>query len=88
VSGEGDSRIDHAGDSDQLAYDKVVRLAPKSLAACHRRARLRAACSDAKYRDGEAAVEDATRDAVLTRWTAPVCIETLAAAYVERGDFA
>src|SRR5262249_48610991 len=38
-------------------------------------------------RDGKRAVGPATRACELTRWQAPGCIDTLAAAHAEAGDF-
>jgi Flp pilus assembly protein TadD len=41
-----------------------------------------------KHRDGKRAVESATRACELTNWKEANCIDTLAAAYAEAGDFA
>jgi hypothetical protein len=46
-----------------------------------------AACPEAKCRDGKKAVEAATRACELTEWKKADCLDTLAAAYAESGDF-
>jgi len=50
-------------------------------------ARILATCDDAKIRDGKRAVAEATRACELTRWKDPNCLDTLAAACAESGDF-
>lgn len=47
-----------------------------------------ATCADAKYRDGQKAVEHAMRACELSQWKDAFCLDTLAAAYAEVGDFA
>jgi tetratricopeptide (TPR) repeat protein len=42
---------------------------------------------DAKDRDGDLAVECATKACELSGWIVPMCLDTLAAAYAEKGDF-
>ena len=42
---------------------------------------------DARIRDGRRAVSEATRACDLTRWNDENCLDTLAAAYAETGDF-
>ena len=44
--------------------------------------------TDAAFRDGERAVQDATRACSLTGWKKGYYLGTLAAAYAEVGDFA
>ena len=46
-----------------------------------------ATCPDPAFRDGRAAVRDATRACERTKWKDPATIDTLAAAYAEAGDF-
>ena len=46
-----------------------------------------ATCPDPAFRDGRAAVRNATRACERTRWKDPATIDTLAAAYAEAGDF-
>ena len=48
---------------------------------------LRATCPDAKYRNGQQAVEYATKACELTAWKEANNIDSLAAAYAEAGDF-
>jgi tetratricopeptide (TPR) repeat protein len=69
-------------------YDEAIRLDPKYSVALNYRAWLKATCPDGKYRDGNAAVEDAKRACELTEWKVGGYIDTLAAAYAEAGDFA
>ncbi len=52
------------------------------------RAWIRATGPDASLRDGKKAVELAIEACELTRWKEAYCVETLAAAYAEVGDFA
>lgn len=49
---------------------------------------LLATCPDSKFRSGTEAVAQATEDCVRTEWQNPNCVDTLAAAYAETGDFA
>ena len=51
-------------------------------------ARIRASCPDAALRDGKIAVESAIRACELTSWKQARCLDTLAAACAEAGDFA
>jgi len=68
-------------------YTEALRLNPGDGGACNNRAMIMAACPEAKYRDGERAVEFATRACELTEWKMPGFLDTLAAAYAEAGDF-
>jgi tetratricopeptide (TPR) repeat protein len=68
-------------------YDEAIRLDPKYTAPLNNLAWLRASCPDAKYRDGEKAVELAKKACELDAWKEPIVIDTLAAAYAESGDF-
>jgi tetratricopeptide (TPR) repeat protein len=68
-------------------YAEAIRLDPDSVEAYNNRAMLLAACPDAKYRDGQRAIESATRACELTGWKLSNCLDTLAAAYAEAGDF-
>jgi tetratricopeptide (TPR) repeat protein len=51
------------------------------------RAWLRATCPVASFRNGKEAVKDATFACKLMQWKDEDCIDTLAAAYAEIGDF-
>jgi len=64
------------------------RLDPKSAVTCNGLAWFRATCTAAKFRDGRAAVEAATRASELTRGEDADVLDTLAAAHAEAGDFA
>jgi hypothetical protein len=48
---------------------------------------LLATCDDARYRDGQRAVELATKACDLTNWKNPAFLDTMAAAYAAVGDF-
>jgi tetratricopeptide (TPR) repeat protein len=69
-------------------YTEAIRIDPGYALAYNDRAWLRATCPDAKYRDGKAAVADATRACELDGWKTPDLVDTLAAAHAESGDFA
>ena len=68
-------------------YNEAIRLDPDDAESLNNRAMMLAACPEAKYRDGQRAVESATRACELTVWQQPGCLDTLAAAYAEAGDF-
>jgi tetratricopeptide (TPR) repeat protein len=51
------------------------------------RAVMLSVCTDARYRNGKQAVEDATRACELTEWKTPLFLNGLASAYAEKGDF-
>jgi tetratricopeptide (TPR) repeat protein len=71
----------------EKAYLGAVKAQPAWLPACDALARLLATCPDAKARDGKRAVEYATTACERTGWKAPFCLDTLAAAYAEAGQF-
>ncbi len=48
---------------------------------------LYATCPDEKYRNGKKAIEHATKACEQTEWKDAHCMDTLAAAYAEAGDF-
>lgn len=68
-------------------YEAAIRLDPKYLPPFFAFARLRATCPDAKHRNGQQAVEYATKACELTAWKDSRSLDTLAAAYAEAGDF-
>ncbi|HVC97751.1 MAG TPA: tetratricopeptide repeat protein, partial [Pirellulales bacterium] len=68
-------------------FDEAIRLDSESSSALNNRALLRATCPDAKFRDGAKAIEDATKGCELTDWKDPYCLDSLAAAYAEAGQF-
>jgi hypothetical protein len=69
------------------AFEKAVELSPRHLASCNMLAWLKATCPVDAVRDGESAVELATRACELTGFAASAYLDTLAAAHAEVGDF-
>ncbi|MBI3861203.1 MAG: tetratricopeptide repeat protein, partial [Planctomycetia bacterium] len=67
---------------------EVLRQYPNDVFARRRRAFIRAAAPDPKFRDGKQAVADATHACDLTQWKQPEAVSVLAAAYAELGEFA
>jgi tetratricopeptide (TPR) repeat protein len=68
--------------------DEAIQIDPKSAAAHNARAWLWATCPDARLRDGRKAVESAKQACALAGAPATAaCLDTLAAAYAEAGDF-
>jgi len=68
-------------------FNEAIRLNPSFLTALNLRAWLLATCPDPSVRDGNQAVNDATRACELTSWHESEPLDTLAAAWAERGDF-
>jgi tetratricopeptide (TPR) repeat protein len=68
-------------------YDEALRSYPEFPLAYNNRAWIWATCPDAQYRDGNRAVESATRASELTEWKVGRYLGTLAAACAESGDF-
>jgi tetratricopeptide (TPR) repeat protein len=69
-------------------YAEAARLDPRSPLSFARRAWIRATCRLAKYRDGEQAVELATRACDLTEKPQASLFDIRAAAHAEAGEFA
>ncbi len=69
-------------------FSQALRLDPRDACALDGRAWIFATCPNPTYRDGKKAVEVAIEACELTRWKEAYCLETLAAAYAEAGDFA
>ncbi len=69
-------------------YEQAIRINPDYDQAYVSRAWLLVSCPDPKFRNAKRAIESATRACELTKWKQPYEIGTLAAAYVEAGDFA
>jgi|GEM_PF-1160763 len=70
--------------------DHCISLHPRRDAyarALSDRARIRATCPDPAFRDGQAAVKDATNACKLMQWKDEISIDVLAMAYAEAGDF-
>ena len=68
-------------------YEAATRIDPKHVEAYNGLAWLRATAADQHDRDGAAAVENGTKACELTGWKQWGTIDTLAAAYAEKGDF-
>ena len=84
------SRVLSAGGRYERALadcDQAVEIGPKNSWGHDFRAWIRATCPEARFRDGKKAVEGATRACDLSDWKNPSCLETLAAAEAESGDF-
>jgi tetratricopeptide (TPR) repeat protein len=69
-------------------FAQALRIDPRDACALDGRAWIFATCPNGTYRDGKKAVDVAIEACELTRWKEAYCIETLAAAYAETGDFA
>jgi tetratricopeptide (TPR) repeat protein len=68
-------------------WTEAIRIDPKHSVALNNLAWLRATTKDDRFRDGAAAVRDATLACEYTGWKIATPISTLAAAYAESGDF-
>ncbi len=72
----------------QKDYDEAITLNPNSVTGLFVRAWLRATCPEAKFRDGAKAVQDAKKAFEQPGNRTGQELASLAAAYVEAGDFA
>jgi tetratricopeptide (TPR) repeat protein len=68
-------------------WSEYARLEESDPSAQSRYARRLATSKDASVRDGKRAVQVATRACELSKWKDVDCVDTLAAAYAETGDF-
>ncbi|WP_166828969.1 tetratricopeptide repeat protein [Thalassoroseus pseudoceratinae] len=68
-------------------FQKAAKLGSSEPAAFHYLGRLQAACPDAEWRDGQKALEAATKANSLSEGKVWVYVDTLAAAYAEQGEF-
>jgi len=68
-------------------YTKILQIDPKDIEAQNALAWLLATCADPHFRDGKRAVQLATKACELVEWKQAGCLDTLAAAYAESGDF-
>jgi tetratricopeptide (TPR) repeat protein len=77
------------GDYDHaiVDYREAIRLQPESAEAYNNLAWLWATCFEDRIRNGRNAEEYARKACDLTEWKNPECIDTLAAACAEAGDF-
>ena len=78
----------HAVEKAVDDFNEAVRLDPKDAASINSLAWLLATCTDARYRDGQLAFSLAARACELTGYRNHLCLDTLAAAYAEAGDYA
>jgi FOG: TPR repeat len=80
----------HLGQFDEAQSDLTgaVRREPPDPDALNNAAWFRATCPDPRYRNGQEAIELATRACNLDKWKDADEIDTLAAAYAEAGNFA
>jgi tetratricopeptide (TPR) repeat protein len=70
-----------------LELSQLVQMAPDNAEAHRTLARILATCNNEAVRDGDRALQEAIRACELTSWRDPDCLDTLAAAYAETGDF-
>jgi serine/threonine protein kinase len=68
-------------------FEEITQFDPKNIEAFNHLAWLRATCPDKQYRNGQQAIEYATKACQLTNWKNSWYFDTLAAAYAETGDF-
>jgi serine/threonine protein kinase/predicted Zn-dependent protease/Tol biopolymer transport system component len=69
------------------AFQSAAAAAPWHAGMMDQLARFQATCSQAEFRDGTRAVENATKACELSHWDNYLHIDTLAAAYAETGRF-
>ena len=77
----------HEYDNEVDDLNSAIRLVPGNADARNALAWILATCPDAKYRNGERAIESATKACALTNWESPNYVDTLAAAYAENQQF-
>jgi tetratricopeptide (TPR) repeat protein len=68
-------------------FSELIQIEPNNSEGHWSLARILATCYVEDFRDGKRAVDEATRACELTRWQDPDCLDTLAAACAESGDF-
>ena len=69
------------------AFESAPAAAPWHAGMLDQLARFQATCSQAEFRDGTKAVENATKASELSQWNSYRHLDTLAAAYAEAGRF-
>ncbi len=69
-------------------FNTAIRLEPGSSVGYNARGWFWATCPDARHRNGDGALESATKSCDLTHWKNATGLDTLAAACAERGEFA
>ncbi len=70
-----------------VEFNEIIQIAPENAEVHRNLARILATCNNNRVRDGNRAVREAIRACELTNWRDPDCIDTLAAAYAEIGDY-
>jgi tetratricopeptide (TPR) repeat protein len=78
-------RGDHG--REQAELEAALAHSPDDVAVCNLAAWRLATCPDARFRDGAKAVALASRACAQTGWEEPHCLDTLAAACAEAGQF-
>jgi tetratricopeptide (TPR) repeat protein len=68
-------------------FTEVIRIDPENAPAHQALARILATCHEANFRNGNLALREATRACELTHWLDPDCLDTLATACAEVGNF-
>jgi tetratricopeptide (TPR) repeat protein len=68
-------------------FNEAIRLNPKDMIAYNNLAFLMASCPEAKCRNGAMALKHAKKACELSGWQYADCVDTLAAAYAETGNF-
>ncbi len=68
-------------------FNQAVRLDPTLLEGYNNTAWLLATCPEERFRNGNRAIELATKACELSEWTIPGTLDTIAAAYAEVGSF-
>ena len=68
-------------------YNRAIEIDSERADYFNSLARLLATCPDKRFRNGESAVEHATRACELSKWEDPCFLDTLAAAHAEMGQF-
>lgn len=76
-----------APDKAAVDYAAAVRLDPLDASTMNSLAWLLSTCGDSRVRDGHRAFALAARACELTGYRSHLCLDTLAAAYAEAGDF-
>ena len=81
--------LSQAGHDTQavICYEKILSSHPDDIGVLNNLAWILATSSEQKLRDGQRAVELATRACQITDWKSAFLIGTLAAAYAESGSF-
>jgi len=79
--------LDHQYLAASRDFDRALQIESSNVSVLNGSAWLLATCPDEKVRSPQLAFRRATAACELTRWRDPACLDTLAAACAERGDF-